>query len=123
MNKIKKFIYLCAVLLAFALGVIGIVLPILPATPFLLLASVCFFRSSEKLDKWFKGTSLYKKNLESFVVNRAMTKEQKWKILLFAYFVMMFPLIFVDQWMVKALIVLVMVFKFYYFMFKVKTMK
>ena len=123
MNKIKKFIYLCAGLLAFALGVIGIVLPILPATPFLLLASVCFFRSSEKLDKWFKGTSLYKKNLESFVVNRAMTKEQKWKILLFAYFVMMFPLIFVDQWMVKALIVLVMVFKFYYFMFKVKTMK
>lgn len=123
MNKIKKFIYLCAGLLAFALGVIGIILPILPATPFLLLASVCFFRSSEKLDKWFKGTSLYKKNLESFVVNRAMTKEQKWKILLFAYFVMMFPLIFVDQWMVKALIVLVMVFKFYYFMFKVKTMK
>lgn len=123
MNKIKKFIYLCAGLLAFALGVIGIILPILPATPFLLLASVCFFRSSEKLDKWFKGTSLYKKNLESFVVNRAMTKEQKWKILLFAYFVMMFPLIFVDQLMVKALIVLVMVFKFYYFMFKVKTMK
>ena len=123
MNKIKKIIYLFAGFLSLALGVIGIILPVLPSTPFLLLASVCFFRSSEKLDKWFKGTALYKKNLESFVVHRAMTKEQKWKILLFAYFVMMFPLIFVDQWIVKLLIILVMVFKFYYFMFKVKTMK
>ena len=123
MNKIKKIIYLFAGFLSLALGFIGIILPVLPSTPFLLLASVCFFRSSEKLDKWFKGTALYKKNLESFVVHRAMTKEQKWKILLFAYFVMMFPLIFVDQLIVKALIVLVMVFKFYYFMFKVKTMK
>lgn len=123
MNKIKKGLYIFAGFLALVFGFIGIILPVLPTTPFLLLASICFFRSSEKLDKWFKGTSLYKKNLESFVVNRAMTKSQKWRILLFAYFIIMFPLIFVDKWIVKILIVLVMVFKFYYFMFRVKTME
>ncbi|WP_455792903.1 YbaN family protein [Clostridium butyricum] len=123
MNKIKKGLYIFAGFLALAFGFIGIILPVLPTTPFLLLASICFFRSSEKLDKWFKGTSLYKKNLESFVVNRAMTKAQKWRILLFAYFIMIFPLIFVDKWIVKILIALVMVFKFYYFMFRVKTME
>lgn len=74
MNKIKKGLYIFAGFLALAFGFIGIILPVLPTTPFLLLASICFFRSSEKLDKWFKGTSLYKKNLESFVVNRAMDK-------------------------------------------------
>lgn len=123
MNKIKKGLYISAGFLSLVFGFIGIILPILPTTPFLLLASICFFRSSEKLDKWFKGTSLYKNNLESFVVNRAMTKSQKWRILLFAYFIIMFPLIFVDKWIVKILIVLVMVFKFYYFMFRVKTME
>lgn len=123
MNKIKKGLYIFAGFLALVFGFIGIILPVLPTTPFLLLASICFFRSSEKLDKWFKGTSLYKKNLESFVINRAMTKSQKWRILLFAYFIIMFPLIFVDKWIVKILIVLVMVFKFYYFMFRVKTME
>ncbi|MGN1342193.1 MAG: YbaN family protein [Bacilli bacterium] len=123
MNKVKKIIYIFAGFLSLALGFIGVILPILPTTPFLLLASICFFRSSEKLDKWFKGTSLYKKNLESFVVNRAMTKQQKWRILLFAYFIMMFPLIIVDNWTVKIILLLVMAVKFYYFMFKVKTME
>lgn len=123
MNKVKKIIYIVAGFLSLALGFIGVILPVLPTTPFLLLASICFFRSSEKLDKWFKGTSLYKKNLESFVVNRAMTKQQKWRILLFAYFIMMFPLIIVDNWTVKIILLLVMIVKFYYFMFKVKTME
>lgn len=34
------------------LGVVGIFIPLLPTTPFLLLAAACFFRSSEKLYKW-----------------------------------------------------------------------
>ena len=43
--KILGFIFL-------ALGIIGIVLPLLPTTPFLLLSAFCFARSSEKLHAW-----------------------------------------------------------------------
>ena len=43
--KISGFIFL-------ALGAIGIVLPLLPTTPFLLLSAFCFARSSEKLHDW-----------------------------------------------------------------------
>ncbi|CUK09490.1 YbaN family protein [Shimia thalassica] len=39
-------------LLALALGTIGIVAPLLPTVPFLLLAAFCFSKSSERLHNW-----------------------------------------------------------------------
>lgn len=38
--------------LALAFGLVGIVLPLLPTTPLLLLAAFCFARSSPRLEMW-----------------------------------------------------------------------
>lgn len=121
MNKLSKKIYIAAGFLALGLGWLGVILPVFPTTPFLLLASFCFAKGSDKFDKWFKGTNIYKKYLESYVKTRSMTLKQKWTILLFAYFMMLFPLIFVDKWIVKIIIIAVIILKFYYLVFKVKT--
>lgn len=123
MEKIKKFLYVTIGIISFGLGAIGVVLPVLPTTPFLLLSSFCFVRGSERFDKWFRGTKLYKKHLESFVNNRQMTLKQKITILLFADFMLMFPLIILDSLMVKGLILLVMLTKYWYFIFRIKTVK
>ncbi len=61
----------------FGLGAVGAIMPVLPTTPFLLLAAFCFARSSERLDNWFKGTALYQKVLASYVSKRAMTVKAK----------------------------------------------
>ena len=64
------------------LGAVGAVLPLLPAFPFLLLAAFSFAKSSQRLHTWFINTSLYKKNLESYVQHRAMTWRTKRRIML-----------------------------------------
>ena len=123
MNKMKKYLYVTAGLISVVLGAIGVILPVLPTTPFLLIASYCFAKGSERFDKWFKGTKLYKKHLESFVNNREMTLKQKWTLLLFADFMMMFPLIILDSLIVKGIIVVVIICKYYYFFTQIETIK
>lgn len=76
----KLFLILLGVL-SLALGCVGIALPILPTTPFLLLSAFCFAKSSRRLDTWFRGTGLYKNNLESFVRGQGMTWKAKLRIM------------------------------------------
>jgi uncharacterized membrane protein YbaN (DUF454 family) len=49
---VKRNLLIAAGLISLSLGAIGIFVPLLPTTPFLLLASACFVRSSEKLHNW-----------------------------------------------------------------------
>lgn len=105
------------------LGIIGIFLPILPTTPFLLLASVCFMRGSKKLDIWFKDTKIYKKHLENFIEHRSLTLKQKTLILLFADFMIAFPLIMTKSIIMRIILIIIILCKYYYFIFKIKTKK
>jgi uncharacterized membrane protein YbaN (DUF454 family) len=102
---------------------LGIILPLLPTTPLLLLASVCFVRGSKKFEVWFKGTNLYKKYLEEFVKNRAMTKRQKMTILFFADFMIAIPFILLDNFLIRMLLILIVGYKYYYFFCKINTIK
>lgn len=76
-----KIVYIITGCIFLGLGAVGTVLPILPTTPLLLVAAYCFARSSEKLNNWFRGTKLYKENLESFVKGQGMTKNAKIRIM------------------------------------------
>ena len=121
MNKAKKYFYITLGFLALGIGLIGVILPILPTTPFLLVTSFCFSRGSERFHTWFTNSNIYKKHLESFVKERAMTLKQKVVLLSFVNFMLAFPLILVDVLPMRITIIVLIIIKLYYFTFKVRT--
>ena len=80
-RKVRTKLWAVAGFVCFGLGAVGVALPILPTTPFMLLAAFCFARSSQRVNDWFHGTKLYKSVLEGYVTKRTMTIAAKLKII------------------------------------------
>ena len=83
--------------ISMGIGIVGIVAPILPTTPFLLLASFFFAKGSKRFHDWFISTKIYKKYLESFVKSKAMTLKNKFTILFPVSCMLIITFIFVNN--------------------------
>ena len=116
----KKILYIMIGCISLGLGIIGVILPILPTVPFVLLAAFCFAKSSEKLEDWFKNTKLYRENN----VKSGMTKQAKIRIMCSVTLLMSVGFIMMGlKGIVVGDIVLLIVWIFHmaYFTFGVKT--
>lgn len=77
----EKIVFVTLGCISLALGVVGIVLPILPTVPFFLLTAFCFAKSSERLHSWFLSTRMYKKYIGSYMKRKGMTLKAKWMLI------------------------------------------
>ena len=116
-----KYIYFVLGLLCVAVGGVGVVLPILPTAPFLLVAAFCFARSSERFYQWLIHTSMYQNHLEQLVTTGQMPLKSKITIL-----AVVTPLLLIAFFMMHNLpgritIIVLIVIKWYVFLFCIKT--
>lgn len=116
----RKILYIMIGCISLGLGIIGVILPILPTVPFVLLAAFCFAKSSEKLDGWFKNTKLYEENN----IKSGMMKQAKVRIMCLVTLLTSIGFIMMGlKGIVVGNIVLLIVWIFHivYFTFGVKT--
>lgn len=81
--RIKRYLFNIAGGLSVLLGIAGIVLPLLPTTPFILLASACFLRGSPAFHRWLHKHQIFGPLLENWHKNRAVTRKVKGRGMIF----------------------------------------
>jgi len=80
-NFILRLLFNIIGTLAVLLGVAGIFLPLLPTTPFLLLALACYMRGSTRMTQWLLNNRLFGEHLRNIQEKRGIPKRTKiWAI-------------------------------------------
>ena len=117
-----RIVYLILGFTTLTLGLIGLVLPILPTAPFLLLTAFFFAKGSKRFHNWFLRTKLYSKHISNFVIHRAMSLSGK-LVMLICVSIMLITACLVTPNNIAMMIVLPLLslIKYSYFIFNVKT--
>ena len=71
-RTLKRRLLIVSGTISTALGILGIFIPILPTTPFLLLAAACYMRSSERFYRWLLNNRLFGEYVRNYIEGTGM---------------------------------------------------
>jgi len=106
-EKLKKGLLIFAGTVFTAIGIIGIFVPILPTTPFLLLAAACYLRSSRRLYNWLLNNRFFGAYVRNYLDGRGMPRKIKIATILLLWITIACSIIFAVQALVIRVILLV----------------
>jgi uncharacterized membrane protein YbaN (DUF454 family) len=76
-NKFMRGLYFVSGTVFLILGGVGILLPILPTTPFLLLSLACYYKSSKRMHYWMLNNRWFGRYLKNYAEGRGISLEAK----------------------------------------------
>jgi hypothetical protein len=77
MPQLHRYFYLISGFLLVGIGILGIFLPLLPTTIFLILASACFMKSSPRANEWLKNNKYLGPYVKNYQEKTGLTKTTK----------------------------------------------
>ena len=123
-NPIIKVLWIIAGSIFVVLGGLGVLLPGLPTTPFLILAAACYIRSSQRLYDWLIANETFGPYLKDYREGKGIPRRAK-KIALsmmtiFVGYAVLFAL---DDFVIRITVLILGMIGFYYVAFRVPTAK
>ena len=106
MNQ-ETYIFIFIGSLSLALGIIGIFFPVLPTTPFLLLTSYFYLKSSKKLHDWLINHKVFGEYIYNYITYKGVKKKDKVKALSLLYLTLSISFYLVDILHVRIFLVVV----------------
>ena len=104
----KRYLLTAAGVVSLGLGALGVVLPLLPTTPFLLLAAACFFQSSDRLYDWLMRHRWFGPYIRNYREHRAIALGAKVGTLTLLWATLAFTgLVVMESWWVRLMLLAV----------------
>jgi len=109
-SPLTKYLYLASGFILVIIGVVGIFLPILPTTIFLILASACFIRSSPKANEWLRNHKILGMYIKNYQDKSGLTLKSKIiNIILLWLMISVSAFLFTELWYIRLLLLLIAV--------------
>jgi uncharacterized membrane protein YbaN (DUF454 family) len=108
-EKIKRQLLLAAGTLSLAIGIVGIVVPLLPTTPFLLLAAGCYLRSSQRFYNWLMGNRFFGNYIRNYIEGRGIPVKVKLFIIILLWVTISISIWLVAKPLVTVILLIVAV--------------
>ena len=105
-NKILKFILATLGLISLGLGILGIFVPLLPTTPFLLLSTALFMKSSKRLYFWLWNHKYLGKYLQNDLLHKSISKRTKLSSLSLLWITIIASVLFVVEILIIKIVLL-----------------
>jgi uncharacterized membrane protein YbaN (DUF454 family) len=107
-NKLIRSMFFMAGTITLVIGAIGIFLPILPTTPFLLLSLACYLRSSEKMTQWMLNNKYFGKYIKNYKEGRGIPLKTKMFAISVLWITILFSVFFIIPiWIVQLLLIII----------------
>lgn len=93
--------------LSIVLGVIGIFVPLLPTTPFILLAGGCFAKSSPRFHQWLLNHSFFGPIINNYQNKQGLPRQVKIRAIVFIWITLSISIYFVPfTWLKISIFIL-----------------
>ena len=123
MIQLKRVLLIISGTLALLLGVLGIVLPLIPTTPLLLLAAACYVRSSEKLYQWLVTNKWFGHYIRDYRDGKGIPLKAKVTGVIVLWLSIGYTVLFVVPLLIVKLLLLAIAGYFTWFMWRIKTLR
>jgi hypothetical protein len=76
-SSFRKGIFVVAGTISLGLGALGVFLPVLPTTPFLLLSAAFYYKGSERMHRWLLNNKLFGNYIKNYKEGRGIALKAK----------------------------------------------
>jgi uncharacterized membrane protein YbaN (DUF454 family) len=100
-ERVKRGFYFIVGTGCLILGGVGVLLPVLPTTPFLLLSSACYYKSSKRMHRWMLTNQWFGKYLKNYAEGKGISLKAKFFIISLLWILIIYSIFVVNNLLIQ----------------------